>query len=273
MLERAIKYAKAGFPVMPLCYPKDGECGCGRNHQGKNIGKVPLTEHGLTDATIDLQRVKEYWEYYPLANIGVAIPDGYFVLDIDGIEGYESLGVLQTNTGALPETLQVTTGSGGSHFWYKTKRPIRNTTKLAGYAGLDIRGVGGYVVSPPSIHKCGLLYALSPVWSGPIKEASASLVSVCTKNYSRPVYTPAAEPDAPIIDGERNDRLTRDAGSMRRRGLSEEAILAALTVINQERCRPPLDEKELANIARSVNRYAPEIDNYNTTKSRYKTYD
>jgi DNA-binding transcriptional ArsR family regulator len=47
------------------------------------------------------------------------------------------------------------------------------------------------------------------------------------------------------------------AGTMRRRGFDEAAILAALRVTN-ERCDPPLPEDQVAKIARSVGRYAPD---------------
>ena len=45
---------------------------------------------------------------------------------------------------------------------------------------------------------------------------------------------------------------------MRRRGMSETEILAALSVVNQERCQPPLSDDEVAKIAHSMARYAPE---------------
>jgi hypothetical protein len=89
----ALDYVNNGFLVIPLCWPKgDGACGCGRNHQAKDIGKVPLTRHGLKDATQTLQGVQDYWGRWPQANVGLAIPPGHFVLDVD-IEhgGFESL--------------------------------------------------------------------------------------------------------------------------------------------------------------------------------------
>lgn len=58
-----------------------------------------------------------------------------------------------------------------------------------------------------------------------------------------------------IREGERDKTLTSLAGSMRRRGSSEEAIYAALTVENDLKCDPPLDGDDLRKIARSVGRY------------------
>ena len=47
------------------------------------------------------------------------------------------------------------------------------------------------------------------------------------------------------------------AGTMRRRGLSAQAIAAALQAENEERCEEPLDEDEIERIAISVARYEP----------------
>lgn len=75
---------------------------------------------------------------------------------------------------------------------------------------------------------------------------------------------PPAEPAAPevpiladgkIIEGRRNETLTSIAGSMRRRGLGQKAIEAALLEHNQEECEPPLPEREVSAIAASVSRY------------------
>lgn len=67
---------------------------------------------------------------------------------------------------------------------------------------------------------------------------------------------PVGVADGPVIaEGQRNASLTSHAGRLRRIGLSVEAIEAALLVINEEQCRPPLREAEVVAIARSVGRY------------------
>src|SRR5829696_2698752 len=44
---------------------------------------------------------------------------------------------------------------------------------------------------------------------------------------------------------------------MRRRGMGEAEILAALRVANEQRCQPPLETEEVEKIAASVARYEP----------------
>ena len=70
----------------------------------------------------------------------------------------------------------------------------------------------------------------------------------------------AVEDDGvPIPEGERNAHMTSLAGSMRHRGMGEEAISAALLKENIAKCVPPLDEAEVFQIAHSVSRYSPGI--------------
>lgn len=61
--------------------------------------------------------------------------------------------------------------------------------------------------------------------------------------------------DLVIPAGQRNSTLLSIAGSMRKNGLGESAIYAALSVANNESCVPPLDDSEVAAIARSAGRY------------------
>ena len=60
-----------------------------------------------------------------------------------------------------------------------------------------------------------------------------------------------------IPDGQRNITLASLAGSMRRRGMTEREVGAALLVVNADRCMPPKPESEVLGIAKSVCRYSP----------------
>ncbi len=53
--------------------------------------------------------------------------------------------------------------------------------------------------------------------------------------------------------------LASIAGSMRRRGMTREAIEAALIVENEKRCAPPLDTEEVLQIARSIANHEPAV--------------
>jgi len=116
--------------------------------------------------------------------------------------------------------------------------------------GLDIRGDGGYVVVPPSTHESGRIYK----WTRGLEHG---LVAPPEWLFERRNGSqPAAVVADTIPEGQRDATLASLAGSMRRRGMSEAAILAALAVENK-RCTPPLANADLKRIARSIASYSP----------------
>jgi putative DNA primase/helicase len=99
------------------------------------------------------EQVMEWWTRWPGANIGIATGaiSGIVVLDVDGQEGIETLA-----EHGLPVTPMSHTGKG-AHFIFKHPGgEIRNFARRA--PGLDLRGDGGYIVAPPSIHPSGSAY-------------------------------------------------------------------------------------------------------------------
>ncbi len=259
----AARYARRGWPIFPLHTPvADGGCSC-RRSCGRDQGKHPRTLHGLSDATTDPDRIRAWWAMWPEANIGLATGavSGLFVLDVDeATGGWDTLNALQARHGHLPDTPAVITGSLGVHLYFRHPggRVPNSVGKLG--PGLDVRGDGGFVVAPPSLHRSGRRYASDTEWHPdrvPLAEAPAWLVALVVEPVT------GTPPAAPLGDGEliaagqRNTVLTSLAGTMRRRGFTAGAIRAALTVENVARCRPPLSEAEVAQIAGSVARYAP----------------
>lgn len=189
-----------------------------------------------------------------LVNIGIRTgpESGIVVLDVDPRHGgEESLKTL----GSLPDTATVAIGGGGEHLYFKYPDglSIRNSAGRLG-PGLDIRGAGGYVVVPPSVHISGGLYK----WLRDPRGGLADLPQhILEKLIEKPAPVKASAPVNGIIPkGQRDNTLTSMAGSMRRRGMTEGAILAALREENQ-RCEEPLRDAELQRIARSIGKKAP----------------
>jgi Bifunctional DNA primase/polymerase, N-terminal/Primase C terminal 1 (PriCT-1) len=197
-----------------------------------------------------------WWQSCPTANIGT--PTGTFsgrvVLDVDPRHGGgESYVKLQQQYGEIPATLTSRTGGGGLHLVFGSKDPrIRNSAGKLG-PGLDIRGEGGYIVVPPSVHATGKCYEwIDP--ATPIAELPARLASLLLEP-DRP--TPATSANGCISEGQRNSTLVSLAGTMRKRGMSPGAIEAALLAENTDHCTPPLPELEVRRIAKSVGKYPP----------------
>jgi len=184
------------------------------------------------------------------------------IIDVDGEDGKASLQALMAVHGALPKTLCVMTGRAdgngkrkGCHYYFRAPADvtIRNSAARLG-KGIDVRGEGGYVVAPPSFHPSGLRYE----WLAPeheLVDLPAWLLARLTETKRAPESSKTSGNEIP--DGVRNAALASLAGTMRRRGMSLEAIDAALMQENMARCTPPLSESEVREIARSVARYAP----------------
>ena len=156
----AIGYAEKGWKVLPLHTPgPDGTCSCMR-FGCPDAGKHPRTEHGLLDATDNVEQVKTWWVWWPYANIGIATgsTSGIVVIDIDGDRGgLESWRDYQANHGKV-ETLTSKTGAG-LHLYFICPGGVALKSISNGIGvGIDVKAEGGYVVAPPSIHRTGNMY-------------------------------------------------------------------------------------------------------------------
>ena len=68
---------------------------------------------------------------------------------------------------------------------------------------------------------------------------------------------PVASTTTAVPQGQRNSHLTSVAGSLRRGGVSETAMLAALKAENIAKCNPPLDEAEVERLPAVLTVCAP----------------
>lgn len=163
MLHHALAIAKHGIKVFPVHYPIGDRCSCGKP-DCKNKGKHPIEKGWYEKATSNLEEVTMLWKKYPTANIGVAMGsvNNLFCLDVDGVEGLETVKEWVAIFGNLPATWEVQTGGGGLHLWYRIPKgmTIPNSVKKMGI-GVDLRGEKGLSVAPGSLHKSGKRYQWS----------------------------------------------------------------------------------------------------------------
>ena len=256
----ALKYIGMGLAVLPLHMISRGNvCSCGKK-DCSSPGKHPLTQNGLHDASCDEQQIMEWWTKWPYANVGIVTgkASGIFVIDIDGPAGEDSLEMLETDYGPLPETWEQLTGGGGRHLVFQRPDLPRVGNKVRLAPGLDVRGDDGYIVAEPSNHISGKCY----YWEAshhpddtPLAELPAGWVELLTEDKAgtgKPVEIPDIFPQ-----GERNNLMFKLGASLRARGLSDTALSAALREENRLRCNPPLQDGEVETIVQSCCRYAP----------------
>lgn len=163
MLQHALWWAAKGCNVLPLHWPVDGACSCGHT-ECQNVGKHPLPDlvrHGLSDATTDPDTIRVWWTKYPLANIGVRTGEIFDVVDIDTGAGATKLSELAAELGGMPSNLgHARTGRDGAgmHIYVVPGGMKALQGSRTAPPGIDVKGRGGYVVVPPSLHETGRRY-------------------------------------------------------------------------------------------------------------------
>ena len=250
----AVAYARHGWAVFPL----------------RSRDKAPAIHGGCRSALADPVQAEAWWSVNPSHNVGVAcgsVSAGLVVIDIDvdeaaGEDGRETLARWEYDHGALPMTATAVTGRGGMHlFFYVTGREVRNSANKA--LGVDVRGEGGYLVAPPSIHPNGRRYEwlASPdeVGVAPADEnVLAFIESVRPVPGATAMDTSVKSPSPRFVlpeeigAGARNDTLFRYASSLQAQGKDDAHIRAAVEAVNSERCVPPLPQGDLDKILGSV---------------------
>ena len=247
LLDAAIKYAtQYGWAVFPC----------------SSTSKKPLTPHGCKDAKKSVGAIKAWWNKWPDASIGVATGtvSNLIVIDEDldedkGLNGYEEVSAWERVNGKLPDTVQCITGRGGYHLYFQYDRnDIKNRAGIL--EGVDVRGEGGYVIAPPSMHPNGTEYQ----WEDAPDEIPLAPVDATVRKFLfGEDDKPRAASDFKLPDriksGERNETLFKLACSMQSQGLPDAAIMAAIEQTNQTACDSPLDTEELETIVSSALRY------------------
>nr|WP_232523726.1 bifunctional DNA primase/polymerase [Nocardioides sp. MAH-18] len=125
--------ADAGFHVFPV------------------EGKEPRVRWGSA-ATRDAEQLLAWWRRWPDAGVAVDCGrSGVVVVDLDVKDGVDGVTAWkELADGRAPATFCAVTPSGGRHLYYRdSARSYRNSASQVA-PGVDVRGVGGYVVAPPS---------------------------------------------------------------------------------------------------------------------------
>jgi putative DNA primase/helicase len=225
LLGYARAYARRGWPVVPV--PAGSK-------------RATLTGHGVLDATTDEATIHRWWRRWPDAGVAVACGHpGPQVLDIDDLEAAGGVARLDAPTVAT---------SRGRHLYFAGE--ARRTIALE--FG-ELRGVGNYVVAPPSVHPGGKLYVWTREPNGPLPPVPGHLDA---RAVSGPIgLAAAADDDYRIPAGQRYHHPIRFAGLLRSAGLSEQAIVRMGRVFLEECCEPE-PEMDFGHAERGLRRAA-----------------
>jgi Bifunctional DNA primase/polymerase, N-terminal/AAA domain/Primase C terminal 1 (PriCT-1) len=246
---------KAGFPVFPI-----------------GLDKQPSVRGGFYAATTDMSQIAA-WIEEGRGDHDIAIPTGLptltVVIDADTPEAYAQMVAKYGEP-------TVKTRRGGH--WYFAHPQDGKVTSREFEPGLDCKADGGYVVVPPSRNRSWTSSAAPDLDHLP--RLPKELRSALREQPEEPSRSARAscnsEIGAKIANGSRNKQLFSIAGTLRRRGLEEASIAAALLGINGTKCETPLPEAEVQKIAHSVTRYAPEgpiEDDFDHSSNKGEEFD
>jgi hypothetical protein len=228
-------------------------------------GKVPLEKEW--QQYCHKRRSFEEIDFQEGDNAGIACgpTSGVLVLDVDDPELFEKTCIKRHWT--CPATRYHETGSGKFHFLYRYPKEKVYGNKAFKELGFDIRGVGGQVVAPGSIHpETGGTYKLGPDSS--IVDPPRwilNLYSMVPLDNDGPTKLDPLSILAGVGEGERDEKLFKYACLLRRRDVSkaEAELLVCHAAAN---CTPRFSERlALSKVDQAWKRYGPGPSDTNDT--------
>ncbi len=245
-LRAALAYLARGWSVVPAA----------------ERGKRPIVRWQTFEERHPTEpQVRRWFDRWPAANVAVVTGaiSGIVVLDVDPRHGgEESLTRLALRNAGLPETVEAATGGGGRHIYFKHPGfEVRNRAGLL--PGLDLRGDGGVIIVPPSIHPSGKPYRWRKGFA-PDEIALASLpdwlllprFGGSSQSHSLSYWRKLVREG--VSEGRRNATVASFTGHLLWHGVDPDVALELMLAWNRVRCRPPLEDEEVIRTVRSVER-------------------
>lgn len=245
-LRAALGYLARGWSVVPVA----------------ERGKRPMVRwQTFEDRHPTEAEVRGWFERWPSSNIAVVTGaiSGIVVLDVDMQHGgEESLKRLALRNAGMPLTVEAATGGGGRHVYFK--HPGFAVGNGAGLApGLDLRGDGGVIIVPPSIHSTGKPYswrkgqapdeiALAPLPDWLLVPRYAGPTRGHPLSYWRTLVREG------VSEGQRNATIASFTGHLLWHGVDPDVTLELMLAWNRVHCRPPLEDEEVIRAVRSIER-------------------
>jgi len=234
--QAAIDLKSKGISVVPVNQNKAPALRSWKRYQGEPMDNGELWQHFVEK--------KPYGIGIITGKVSGAHGASLLVLDFDVQSAFDEWSAAHPE---LANTVQVQTGKG-VHLYYQVHEAHGLTTQPFSVNGEhvgEIRCEGGMVVVPPTKHPSGQGYD----WTGSGKIRHIDSWGDLGLTLGKPK---AGRRNDTIPEGQRNTELTSIAGTLRYNGASETELATELAEINQARCDPPLDIKEVGTIAHNI---------------------
>lgn len=208
---------------------------------------------------------------WPSCNWAILTGQRLVVVDADNDQAVEFI-----ESGGITRTPRKVATAKGAHYYYQAsgKIPIRNSANAQ--SKIDIRGHGGYVVAPGSVHATGVIYTEETLpgwgdttWSELPMLTEADLQAISEFNGLKVGYNgalsfggpgnmsfdaskmPLPADGSPVSEGGRNNAIASRVGQFIAAGMDARSILAAIKAENAT-YQPPLPDGEVERTAVSV---------------------
>lgn len=242
-LKAALGYEERGFSVVPI-------------REREKFPIVNWRQWQKTRATPT--QIRMWWKQFPTAGVGIITGEisNLVVIDIDPGKG-------GTDDGMPPTGMRVTTGSGGTHLYYPL--PEGGCGTWVGTKGVDVRGEGGLVVAPPTIHKCGEAYVWDP------DEEPGSIETITIKQLVPSTEKAEALANGAanglaldsktwlndgiqngVGEGKRNQEIAKRAGYYAGPCRMPYDHVLEMCRLTNTQFKPPLEDKEVERTVRSI---------------------
>lgn len=230
----------------------------------KGFHVIPLTSKDKTALVVwkkyqtekpNKKQILEWCKTFPNANIGIVTGIDFIVVDVDGPEGLESLKGKE-----FTPTLMANTGRGW-HYFYRVSK--KTATRLSLVKKVDLKGIGSYVVCPPSIHPNGKIYN----WNmdefvtkhggefsiDKLPEVPDWVDEICKQTEDEAIKSPKWWDNIKdgVDQGGRNEAAAKIAGYHLGQGMKPDAVMMVLQGWNIKN-HPPLNDKELMVVINSI---------------------
>ncbi|MFA7314508.1 MAG: bifunctional DNA primase/polymerase [Candidatus Magasanikbacteria bacterium] len=229
--KEALELLERGYSIIPV-----------RNDKKPYI---PWTEYQKRLPTE--KEIKKWFTLYPEANIGIVTGEvsGLVVVDVEK----------DGSTEGLTPTLFSKSGGGGWHYYYKHPGFVVNNSARKIRELVDIRGDGGYIIAPPSLHASGNKYEWRSSFEDLTDLPDWLLEELEKDSKVKTNWHEFSQDINPV--GARNDSAAKYIGYLLSKSdldLWEAKIWQQVVSWNKEKNVPPLDEKELRSVFESISK-------------------
>lgn len=254
ILKAALEYASRGWSVIPV---------------SKSKNPLIKWKTATRDELTNPDNIRKWWEKFPAANVAIVTGErsgGLVVIDLDvdeekGINGADSLRDWCEKNDMYPieSSATVYTGRGGHHLYFRSPYTYHN--QVGCLDGVDIRGEGGCIVAPPSVHGTT---RREYVWDTETDEIMVPEIDSDTAFFLGTMESagqkqsdttkPAAKNDFTKVtnEGGRNNQLFKYVSRLQGDGESDEDIVRYANAYNETHLVPPLDSDEVERTINSV---------------------